>query len=374
MKLAIIRKRYTPFGGAERFIVDLTQRLVAQNIEITLISSTWNGPSVAGVRWIRADAIGLTRYGRERSFQRSVQRVLSQNKFDIVQSHERVIGADIYRLGDGIHRGWLDRYRGDLSSWRKLTSRLDPFHNRLLSLESIIARDAKCLFVANSQMIKDELIRYYGTGESQIRIIRNGVDENFFRPPLDAERQDSRGKFKVHHNAKVVSAIGSGYERKGFFNLVKSLTKLPEHILFIAGKDKLQGKLQLLVNQLGLSDRVRLLGGTNDVRSIYWASDVFCLPSLYDPSSNAVLEALSSGLPVVTTEHVGTGTEINQWGAGKICLRDPVSIADAIKSTIDHQAIMSKLARLLAEKFSQEEVIREWQSLYAHIIASRLRE
>jgi glycosyltransferase involved in cell wall biosynthesis len=101
---------------------------------------------------------------------------------------------------------------------------------------------------------------------------------------------------------------------------------------------------------------------------------VFCLPSLYDPSSNAVLEAFTSGLPLVTTANVGTGTEINQWGAGKICLRDPVSIADAIKSTIDHQAIMSKLARLLAEKFSQEEVIREWQSLYAHIIASRLRE
>jgi UDP-glucose:(heptosyl)LPS alpha-1,3-glucosyltransferase len=176
----------------------------------------------------------------------------------------------------------------------------------------------------------------------------------------------------ISANLPLISAIGSGYQRKGFFELVRSFRGLPEFALCIAGKDKLEGSLKQVINQMQLSKRVRVLGGIDDVRSIYWASDVFCLPSLYDPSSNAVLEALSVGLPVVTTADVGTATEISQSGAGVICLRDPESIRTTIKQAFASRDQMAKRARVLAEEFSQEKITQEWQSLYRQTIQSRM--
>jgi UDP-glucose:(heptosyl)LPS alpha-1,3-glucosyltransferase len=371
MKLAIIRKQYTPFGGAERFIQALARHLATQGVSITLVSSAWNGPFVSGVRWMKADAGGLTRFGRDRSFEKSVKKVLSENRFDIIQSHERIVGADIYRLGDGIHQGWLDRYRRDLPAWRRLLSMADPFHRQKVSVEAVISRDPKVHFVANSQLVRDELKAYYQVSEQQISVIRNGVDTNYFRPPSDNERRSCRDRMGIDANALLVSAIGSGYRRKGFFELVRSFADLPELTLCIAGKDKLEESLKQLINQMHLSKRIRVLGATHDVRSIYWASDVFCLPSLYDPSSNAVLEALSAGLPVVTTANVGTAFEINQSGAGVICLRNSESIRIAIEHAFAQRAKMSKQARTLAQGFSQEEAVKEWLSLYQQTIRNR---
>ena len=371
MRLAIIRKQYTPFGGAERFIQALIRDLAAQSVSITLISSAWNGPLVSGVRWMKADARGLTRFGRDRSFEKSVKKILSENQFDIIQSHERLVGADIYRLGDGIHRAWLDRYRRDLPAWRRLLSIADPFHRRIVSVEAAISRDPKVHFVANSQLVGDELKTYYQVSDQQISVIRNGVDSHYFRPPSDNERRSCRDRLGIDANAPLISAIGSGYQRKGFFELVRSIAGLPKFTLCIAGKDKLEENLTQLINQMRLSNRVRVLGATDDVRSIYWASDVFCLPSLYDPSSNAVLEALSSGLPVVTTADVGTAAEINRSGAGVICLRNAESIRIAIEHAFEQRARMSTQARTLAQGFSQEETAQEWQSLYRQTIRNR---
>jgi UDP-glucose:(heptosyl)LPS alpha-1,3-glucosyltransferase len=371
MRLAIIRKRYTPYGGAERFIGQLAVPLSKEGLDITIVADSWNGQTVTGMQWIQAKAAGLTRLGREKTFHQAVQAILSRESFDLVQSHERFIGADICRLGDGLHRAWIDRYRSISPVWRKWAIAADPFHRRILSIESAMVAHPQTQFVANSTLIRDELQQYYGLSNSRITVIPNGVDTAHFRPATATQIVGARVALGVPTDAFVVSAVGSGFKRKGFFELIKAMATLPDVILLIAGKDKAAHQLKRLIDRLGLSRRATLLGPVQDVREVYWASDVFALPSLYDPSSNAVLEALASGLPVLTTLNVGSAREIIQAQAGVICSRTAGSIARGILECKEKKAYFSGNSRELALAFSQKEILVQWLALYERVLASR---
>ena len=374
MRLAIIRKRYTPYGGAERFIQELAKSLASQGVQVSIIAASWSGSAVEGLTWIRAEAEGLTRSGRDRSFERSVQQILTKNRFDLVQSHERFVGADICRLGDGLHKAWLTRYLASLPVWRRLPRMLDPFHRRILSLESQMTRSPDTQFVVNSELVRSELMEHYGVRKSKISLIHNGIDTEFFCPPTVEQKDSCREALGIAPGEKLICAVGSGFLRKGYFSLIQGVALLSDMQLIIAGSDQSQDRLRDDIKALGLTKRVRLLGATTDVRSVYWASDVFCLPSLYDPSSNAVLEALACGLPVVTTAGVGTSSEIRTAGAGVICTREPSSISESINLALLRQESLSKKARELASKFRQDERLQEWQQLYKSVLDRRVSE
>jgi len=122
MRLAIIRRRYSPFGGAERFIERIAPRLAQRGITPTILAEEWRS---GGVRFIPVGSSGLTRTARFHSFQKSVQAALETESkagqgFDLIQSHERITGVNIFRLGDGVHAAWLKRLQqesGGLRSW-----------------------------------------------------------------------------------------------------------------------------------------------------------------------------------------------------------------------------------------------------------------
>ena len=193
------------------------------------------------------------------------------------------------------------------------------------------------------------------------------MNTEFFIAPSPTQRAHRRETLQLPDSAFVVCAVGSGYARKGFFELIQAMTSCPGVVLLVAGKDRLEKKLQYQARSLGLEKRVRLLGPTHKIRDVYWAADAFALPSLYDPSSNAVLEALACGLPVVTTADVGTGMEIQDAQAGQLCDRSPGSIAQAITTVQKQHGQMASNARQLSLKFSQDQAIAAWQDLYQRI-------
>ena len=107
LKLAIVRQRYNPFGGAERFVERALAALVAQGAQITLIARDWEDGADADFEKIicrppsRVAFSGRT--GRDRAFARCVQKTIATRDLDLVQSHERIPGCSIFRAGDGVH-------------------------------------------------------------------------------------------------------------------------------------------------------------------------------------------------------------------------------------------------------------------------------
>lgn len=312
MKLAIVRQKYTPYGGAERFVARALDALAAQGVAVEIIAREWTG-AAAGVT---CNPFYLGRTWRDIGFARCVQRLIASSRHDLVQSHERIPGCHIFRAGDGVHATWLELSRKPLA-W------LSPWHRYTLAAEAAMFRhpDLKAV-ICNSRMVRDDIARRFPEAAQKLHVIYNGVDLEYFHPGLrDELRQTVREKVGPGGTVPVILFVGSGFARKGVATLIEALARMKtaDAEVWIVGRDKHLARYAAFARRHGIEQRVRFFGGHQDVRPFYAAADVFCLPTRYDPLPNAALEALACGLPVVTTPTSGAAELIESVKNGYVC-------------------------------------------------------
>lgn len=381
MRLAIIRRRYNPFGGAERFIERITPRLAQRGITPTILAEEWTSSSA---QFIQVGSSGLTRTARFHSFQKSVHAALAGESkagrgFDLIQSHERITGVDIFRLGDGVHAAWVKRLQQESGGLRAWWLGVDAYHRAVIETERQMTQDPKLHYVANSSLVANELQEYWSVPNDRITLIPNGVDTSFFSPHTPSQKEDTRQALAKRHRlaispeTMVITVVGSGFARKGIFPLIEACAKVKDYVLLICGKDKEASKAQALINRNGAEKRIALTGPMEDVRPLLWAADLFALPSLYDPASNAVLEALACGLPVMVTRDVGMAWEITDADAGVICDRNVAGLLQALRKCEDttRRRGMAYQARSFALRYEQNLIIDQWLEFYRTMKAQR---
>lgn len=313
MKIAIVRQRYNPFGGAERFVERALGALAGEGAEVTLITRNWDGAPREGFRQITCDPPYSRLFGgraaRDRSFAAAAQQIMASGGFDITQSHERIPGCMIFRAGDGVHAAWLEHRGRILGPLQRATQRWSPYHRYVLQAEkAMLADPALRTVICNSQMVADEFQRFCGVDRSRLQVIYNGVDTEVFHPGLAEEfRRSVRAANGVPDDAPLLLFVGSGFERKGVPQLLRATKRMrrTDARIVIIGADRKLKSMQKLSELLGLTRRVLFTGPLKDVRPWYGAADGFVLPTLYDPCPNAALEALACGLPVVTSTTCG---------------------------------------------------------------------
>jgi UDP-glucose:(heptosyl)LPS alpha-1,3-glucosyltransferase len=371
MKLAVVRQRYTPFGGAERFVDRALQSLAACGVDISLLTRSWEGAEAQGFRRVELNPPYSRFWGgraaRDRSFSEAVQAEISRGGYDIVQSHERIPGCTLFRAGDGLHAAWL-RHRGRvLSPARRLAQRVSPYHRYVLSAErAMFGHPALRRVICNSRMVADEVQHWYGLPEDQIAVIQNGVDTAVYHPSLaDQYRRPWREQMGIPQGAPLLLLVGSGFERKGVPTLLRAFAALRRHDahLMIVGGDRRLAGVRKLAAGMGLADRVHITGPLRDVRPCYGAADAFVLPSLYDPCPNAALEALASGLPVVTSNTCGA----QEW------IRPGVNgwVVDALDVPAMTQAL-ERLCELAAQPAARTAARAGVEALTLEAMAQRL--
>src|SRR5205085_577110 len=116
----------------------------------------------------------------------------------------------------------------------------------------------------------------------------------------------------------VFSFVGSGFARKGLATAIDALaaTGRRDLRLVVAGKDRAMAKFVAQAARAGVGDRVTFLGGQEDVRFVYAASDCFILPTRYDPFPNSALEALAMGVPAIVSDQCGAAELISPGSNG----------------------------------------------------------
>ncbi|MDQ6859675.1 MAG: glycosyltransferase family 4 protein, partial [Verrucomicrobiota bacterium] len=188
----------------------------------------------------------------------------------------------------------------------------------------------------------------YGYPSERIELVRNGVPLESFRYTAE-ERAQSRGRLGLTSDQIALLFVGSGWERKGLRYAIAGLAKLaiPKLQLLVAGRGTIAAHSQ-----------VRLLGEVVDVAALYRAADIFILPTLYDPFSNACLEALASGLPVITTAWNGFSEIIEDGVHGSVLSStSDEAIAEAIRYWSD--ADRREAARpVILERAAQFDISR----------------
>jgi UDP-glucose:(heptosyl)LPS alpha-1,3-glucosyltransferase len=320
VKIALVRQRYTPFGGAERFVERAFGALVEQGVSVTVISRQWQSDNNKGPS---CNPFYVGRLWRDAGFAHCVQRLLKHADFDLVQSHERIPGCTVFRAGDGVHAAWLIQ-RARHAGWLdRQWPQWSPWHRYTLAAEAKTFRDPRLkAVICISRMVRDDIVRHYGVDEAKLHVIYNGLDLERFNPGLALRhRAELRKRMGVGMETPVFLYVGSGFARKGVATLIEAVSHMTctEAQFWIVGVDKRTAAYQQQAKESGVAARFRFLGGQPDVCPFLGAADAFVLPTIYEPLSNAVLEALASGLPVVTTTSCGAAELIRDDENGYVC-------------------------------------------------------
>lgn len=276
-------------------------------------------------------------------FAAGAARAVARDSYDAVVSFERTLRQDVYRAGDGCHREWLRRRGATLAPAQRALMWTNPLHATYLWLEGRIFRDPRCrLIVANSHRGRDEIVRHYGTDPARIAVLHTGVDLEAYHPRRRADRRAAaRRSLGLAEAEMVLLFVGSGFERKGVGPLLRAMDVLRRDVgqlrvrLLLAGRREV--RYERAARRLGLDTLVSFLGGASNLADLYAGADAFILPSLYDPFSNACLEAMAAGLPVITSRANGT-SELIEDGRDGFILDDPTdpgAIAKAILAVGD---------------------------------------
>lgn len=372
MKIAIVRQRYNPYGGAERFVerVMATLNSSGSNVSVSIITRKWRGGEQQA---IECKPFYLGSLWRDWGFARCVCRVLQQERFDLVQSHERITCCDIYRAGDGVHREWLAQRAQIQGPLQRLLVRLNPYHRYVLAAErKMFASPQLKAVICNSHMVKREIQNYFGLPDERLHVIYSGIDSNEYHPGLRQQyRQATRQQLGVEEATTVFLYVGSGFARKGLAVAMQALARVPDAQLWVVGKDKHTSRYQKLAAQLGLAERIRFLGGQQDVKPYYGAADALVLPTLYDPFPNVALEAMACGLPVISSEKSGAAELLRQGESGFIVpATDTQAVAAAMLRLCSPQTAqaMGAAARTAVLPYSPAAMAAAMQQLYAKLL------
>jgi UDP-glucose:(heptosyl)LPS alpha-1,3-glucosyltransferase len=364
MKIALIRQKYTPFGGAERYMTRLIAGLVASGHDVHVFASRWETGDDQKVTFHQVPAIRAVGWLRALTFSINCGNLLRREDFDVIFSLERTLHQDIYRAGDGCYRQWLTQKTLGKGLLARLLTRINPRHLTYLYLErKLFASPGLKAIIANSKRGKDEIVSLHGVSPDKIQVVYNGIDpEEFALGERDQHRAELAREFHLKDEIRLLY-VGSGFKRKGVPTLLKSAARLNiPYRLFIVGKDRLE-RFRKAADRLGIGERVIFTGPRTDVHRFYLGSDIFVFPTLYDPFSNATLEAMSCGLPVITTTINGV-SEIISDGRNGCLINDPLDdkgIADAITrlGIREVRGPMGEEARRTATEFTMERNVME---------------
>jgi len=234
--------------------------------------------------------------------------------------------------------------------------------------------------IAVSDFTRRELLQYYKVKEDKIRVIHNGVDVDKFKPAAD--KLKAKAEVGFNPEDKAILSVGRLYARKGLFTLIESMAlvtrKFKNAKFIIAGKG-LSNEMKKLVSyaaKLGVKDNIVFTGYFPDKKlpRLYQAADVFAFSTFYENLPFAVLEALSTGLPVVTT-NVGGIPEMIDSGKNGFLVQpfNAKELSDRVLYFLEHPAEadeMGFLARkIILERFDWRFIVKKVLKVYEEALS-----
>jgi glycosyltransferase involved in cell wall biosynthesis len=208
--------------------------------------------------------------------------------------------ARVYFLPGGVMWDWFN----DLTAHRNIAVRAMLRPKRRLSVwaENRAVRLADKIYV-ESNWLKKRLAEYYAGAEEKTCILPAPVDTNRFRPSAE-HRAAIRAELGIGADTNVILALGRLDARKNYGVLLHAVAQLStaDWILLFAGSGPQAQELRDLGHSLGIDAKVMFVGSRTDPERLCASADLYCQPSLWESYSNALQEALASGLPCIISD------------------------------------------------------------------------
>ena len=370
MKIALVHIRHAYSGGTERYLNNVSRFLAERGHEVTIVCRSHVKSSDERIRFVTLHDFAIGGTWRMRAFASAVEKHVAESDYDLVFGLGKTWTHDVVRMGGGLHGTYLKlAHEETLSTFDRLTGKGKAKHKAALEIEKrAFAPGSVQRVITNSKMVARDVAQQHSVDESIIDVVYNGVDlARFDRTQRVYEAQSLRSECGFDEDSRVLLFLGTGYGRKGLDLVQDAFAQIASRDskarLLVVGFDSARASYEARGAKLGIADRSRYLGGRLDPEVCYGASDLYCLPTRYDPFANSTLEALASGLPVVTSDTNG-GSELIEPGVQG----DVISVADGVEALTAALEPWFDEARLAAGRIAARALAEQ------HDIGSKLEE
>ena len=379
MRVALVTHSLSPFSGVGRVVSELAKYYKDEmgfDVHVVLPEGedrpgdyTFHPVPLVRYTWETRNISFFIRSGMK----------LRRKKFDIVHLHtpcwfkgDVITCHGIPRIGMNLIKTLDETYKKEVSPMYILRNTLS-----LPLSDYNYGRGRYRKIIALSREMRDFLLSHYKVPESAIELIPNGIDLKEYSPegmrPLRAPTRQEHG---IIESDFVFLFVGNYFKRKGLAFAVEALGRLskPDAKLLVVGRDVAdQARFEEYAREMGVQDSVIFAGESRDTKPFDAAADAFLFPTFYDAYPLANLEAMASGLPIITSRRTGT-IDILRDGENGLIVQDPTDIDELsakmllLLDNLELRKSMCAEARSTMEQYAWGTICERTAAVYRDIL------
>jgi glycosyltransferase involved in cell wall biosynthesis len=396
MKVCFISPEYVPLsGGTGSYVYYLSNELVSNGYSIHIVTGSQTAGDVQLSEKLSVSFLKTPRLPIIKSFMfagsshQKLNALRDKIKADITHVNLPLVpnfavpqnfGKALISTVHSTWKGEAEAIGGEPYSRLNSNEKFLVSFNWFLRIfeKKMIKRSRKLIAVSN--FTKRELEQYYKINENKIKVIHNGVDSVKFQPASD--KKVTKEKLGFSAEDIIVLSVGRLYARKGLFTLIESIpkvvSKFPKAKFVISGKGQSDEMRKLMEHaaRLNVKENIIFTGYFPDKKlpRLYQAADIFAFSTFYEHHPFAVLEALSSGLPVVTTNVGGIPETIIDGKNGFMCQPfNSVQMSSRILFLLEHPEASREMSfqarKTILEKYDWRIIVKEVLKVYGEVFA-----
>lgn len=377
MRVALSAPDVNTLGGIERAIVETANWLSRRGHAVTVYAARVDQSVLEDrvrVRPISVPAELDTLFGV--GFRRRAQAAIASDRPDVHGSFSTLSPLGGVFWIPSVHRVAYDL----LLEWRtplqRLPVRVNPYHRVRLRQERAMFAPGGCArLLALSDGVKSDVTQLYGVPEEDIEVLPFGFDPLAFAAARRANaRTEARACLGFDPDDRVLLFVANELERKGFGVLLDALAQLDDPTVKLLGAGRVPpDAYRAQLERLGLAHRLRWVGSSNDVALLHAASDAFVLPTRYEAWGLVIVEALGSGLPVVTSRLAGAAVVVHDRETGWLLEdpEDPRELAEALRWSLSSAPAHAQAISASVREYAWEEIVARYECALRAVVAER---
>lgn len=317
MQLAFALFKYFPYGGLQRDFLRIALACRHRGHAIRVYTLSWQGDIPEGFEIVTVPVRAWTNPRRYEKFAEWMSRDLYKRPVDRLIGFNKMPGLDFYYSADPCFEEKARTLRHPLY---RLTNRYRHFaaaEQAVFGLQS----HTRILLISHQQQAI--FMRYYATSSERFHPLPPGISPDRRAPANAAEiRREFRHEFGLSEQHLLLLQIGSGFKTKGLDRSLQAMASLPAKIqartrLIVIGQDNPK-PFARLIRRLGLEKQVNILPGRDDIPRFLLGADLLIHPAYHENTGTVLLEAVVSGLPVLTSAACGYAHYIEEADAGHV--------------------------------------------------------
>ena len=359
-----------PLHGAENHFLKLCRNLDPEKIRTSILLVSEGGELVADFEALGIPVTIIPKRSRyDLSIIPRVHRFLKDGRFDIVHTH--LFTANFW--------GRLAAFGTDpirVSSAHNVVAKERPVLVRVENfLDRLLAPSTDAIFCVTDQVMHS-MAKDAGLPRHKLVTIENGIQSD---SRSELTRQEAKALLGFPGKSPLLGVIGRFSTQKNHMTFLRALVPVrdlfPSLLVLLVGEGELEGDVRQAVTDLGLEGSVRFMGQRRDVPTILRALDLMVLPSLWEGLPNVMLEAMSSGTPVLATRVGGVPDVLSHGVTGVLSDPEEKSLSESMSWALSHPLEMERMAgdslKLILERFDIRTTARRYTGFYQTLVRHR---